>query len=141
MSSAGVWGGIEAEAVMLGQPYYMSIPEVIGVKMTGSLGPGITATDLVLTITERLRKLNVVEKFVEFFGPGMERLNVPDRATVANMAPEYGATIGFFPVDKKNSRISEYNKPGRTSGNYGVLYKNDGSVLYGEGKPGIYKGY
>ena len=94
-------GGIEAEAVMLGQPYYMSIPEVIGVKMTGSLGPGITATDLVLTITERLRKLNVVEKFVEFFGPGMEMLNVPDRATVANMAPEYGATIGFFPVDKK----------------------------------------
>jgi len=94
-------GGIEAEAVMLGQPYYMSIPEVIGVKMTGSLGPGITATDLVLTITERLRKLNVVEKFVDFFGPGMEMLNVPDRATVANMAPEYGATIGFFPVDKK----------------------------------------
>jgi aconitate hydratase len=94
-------GGIEAEAVMLGQPYYMSIPEVIGVKMTGNLGPGITATDLVLTITERLRKLNVVEKFVEFFGPGMERLNVPDRATVANMAPEYGATIGFFPVDQK----------------------------------------
>ncbi len=94
-------GGIEAEAVMLGQPYYMSIPEVIGVKMTGSLEPGITATDLVLTITERLRKLNVVEKFVEFFGPGMEMLNVPDRATVANMAPEYGATIGFFPVDKK----------------------------------------
>jgi len=94
-------GGIEAEAVMLGQPYYMSIPEVIGVKMTGSLGPGITATDMVLTITERLRKLNVVEKFVEFFGPGMEMLNVPDRATVANMAPEYGATIGFFPVDKK----------------------------------------
>jgi len=94
-------GGIEAEAVMLGQPYYMSIPEVIGVKMTGSLGPGINATDLVLTITERLRKFNVVEKFVEFFGPGMEMLNVPDRATVANMAPEYGATIGFFPVDKK----------------------------------------
>ena len=94
-------GGIEAEAVMLGQPYYMSIPEVIGVKMTGRLGPGITATDLVLTITERLRKLNVVEKFVEFFGPGMEMLNVPDRATIANMAPEYGATIGFFPVDKK----------------------------------------
>ena len=94
-------GGIEAEAVMLGQPYYMSIPEVIGVKMTGNLRPGITATDLVLTITERLRKLNVVEKFVEFFGPGMEMLSVPDRATIANMAPEYGATIGFFPVDKK----------------------------------------
>jgi aconitate hydratase len=97
-------GGIEAEAVMLGQPYYMSIPEVIGVKMTGNLEPGITATDLVLTITEQLRKLNVVEKFVEFFGPGMERLTVPDRATVANMAPEYGATIGFFPVDKKTIR-------------------------------------
>ncbi|MDY6792732.1 MAG: aconitate hydratase AcnA [Thermodesulfobacteriota bacterium] len=94
-------GGIEAEAVMLGQPYYMSIPEVIGVKMTGNLKPGITATDLVLTITERLRKLNVVEKFVEFFGPGMQMLSVPDRATIANMAPEYGATLGFFPVDNK----------------------------------------
>ena len=94
-------GGIEAEAVMLGQPYYMSIPEVIGVKITGELKQGVTATDLVLTVTEMLRNLNVVEKFVEFFGPGMARLSIPDRATIANMAPEYGATIGFFPVDAK----------------------------------------
>jgi len=94
-------GGIEAEAVMLGQPYYMAIPEVIGVRMTGALGEGVTATDLVLAVTEMLRKRGVVEKFVEFFGPGMKRLSVPDRATIANMAPEYGATVGFFPVDEK----------------------------------------
>ena len=94
-------GGIEAEAVMLGQPYYMSIPEVIGVKMIGELQAGITATDLVLVVTELLRKRNVVEKFVEYFGPGMQNLTIPDRATIANMTPEYGATLGFFPVDAK----------------------------------------
>ncbi len=94
-------GGIEAEAVMLGQPYYMSIPEVVGVRLTGSLKPGVTATDLVLTVTEMLRKHQVVEKFVEYFGPGMEQLPVPDRATIANMTPEYGATLGFFPIDEK----------------------------------------
>lgn len=94
-------GGIEAEAVMLGQPYYMTLPEVIGVRMTGSLGEGVNATDLVLTVTELLRKRGVVEKFVEFFGAGMKNLAVPDRATVANMCPEYGATVGFFPVDEK----------------------------------------
>jgi aconitate hydratase len=94
-------GGIEAEAVMLGQPYFMSIPEVIGVRMTGALEAGVTATDLVLRITEMLREYNVVEKFVEFFGPGMKGLTVPDRATIANMSPEYGATMGFFPVDEK----------------------------------------
>jgi aconitate hydratase len=94
-------GGIEAEAVMLGQPYYMSIPQVIGVKMVGELNTGVTATDLVLVVTEMLRKHNVVEKFVEYFGPGMKKLTVPDRATIANMTPEYGATLGFFPVDEK----------------------------------------
>ncbi len=94
-------GGIEAEAVMLGQPYYMSIPEVIGVRMTGRLAPGVTATDLVLTVTEMLRRYGVVEKFVEYFGPGVRSLSVPDRATVSNMTPEYGATLGFFPVDEK----------------------------------------
>jgi aconitate hydratase len=94
-------GGIEAEAVMLGQPYYMAIPEVIGVRMTGALREGVTATDLVLAVTEMLRRRGVVEKFVEYFGPGMQSLSVPDRATVANMAPEYGATVGFFPVDEK----------------------------------------
>ena len=94
-------GGIEAEAVMLGQPYYMSIPEVIGVRMVGELKEGVTATDLVLRVTEMLRKHNVVEKFVEFFGSGMKNLTVPNRATIANMSPEYGATMGFFPVDEK----------------------------------------
>jgi aconitate hydratase len=94
-------GGIEAEAVMLGQPYYMAIPEVIGVRLTGALREGVTATDLVLVVTEMLRKRGVVEKFVEYFGPGMKNLSVPDRATIANMTPEYGATVGFFPVDEK----------------------------------------
>ena len=94
-------GGIEAEAVMLGQPYYMSIPEVIGVKMIGKLQEGVTATDLVLTVTEMLRKHGVVEKFVEYFGPGVKHLSVTDRATISNMTPEYGATLGFFPVDEK----------------------------------------
>ncbi|CAN5689081.1 aconitate hydratase AcnA [soil metagenome] len=93
-------GGIEAEAVMLGQPYSMLPPEVIGFRLIGRLPEGATATDLVLTVTEILRKRGVVEKFVEFFGPGMAALSVPDRATIANMAPEYGATMGFFPVDK-----------------------------------------
>jgi aconitate hydratase len=105
INSIGVmgWGvgGIEAEAVMLGQPYYMSIPEVIGVKLTGELPEGTTATDLVLTVTELLRKHNVVEKFVEYFGSGMKNLTVTDRATLANMTPEYGATLGFFPIDHK----------------------------------------
>ncbi|MBX3251082.1 MAG: aconitate hydratase AcnA [Myxococcales bacterium] len=92
-------GGIEAEAAMLGQPIAMMVPQVIGFRLTGKLREGATATDLVLTITEALRKRGVVGKFVEFFGPGMEQLSLTDRATVANMAPEYGATMGFFPVD------------------------------------------
>jgi aconitate hydratase len=100
-------GGIEAEAVMLGQPYYMSIPEVIGVKLIGELKKGVTATDLVLTITELLRQYNVVERFVEYFGPGTKNLNIPDRATIANMTPEYGATLGFFPVDEKTLEYLE----------------------------------
>ncbi|MDJ0623181.1 MAG: aconitate hydratase AcnA [Desulfocapsaceae bacterium] len=94
-------GGIEAEAVMLGQPYYMSIPEVVGVKLSGKLKQGVTATDLVLTVTELLRKNSVVEKFVEYFGPGVTNLSIPDRATISNMTPEYGATLGFFPIDEK----------------------------------------
>ena len=92
-------GGIEAEAVMLGQPYYMVLPDVVGVKLTGQLRDGVTATDLVLTITEMLRKQGVVGKFVEYYGSGLDHLSLPDRATIANMAPEYGATMGFFPVD------------------------------------------
>ncbi|HEX7965128.1 MAG TPA: aconitate hydratase AcnA [Gammaproteobacteria bacterium] len=92
-------GGIEAEAAMLGQPSTMLIPEVIGVKLTGRLAEGATATDLVLTVTEMLRKRGVVEKFVEFFGDGLKHLPLADRATIANMAPEYGATCGIFPID------------------------------------------
>ena len=92
-------GGIEAEAVMLGQPYYMVLPDVVGVKLTGKLREGVLATDLVLTITEALRAKGVVGKFVEFFGEGLDSLTLPDRATIANMAPEYGATMGFFPID------------------------------------------
>jgi aconitate hydratase len=92
-------GGIEAEAAMLGQPYSMVLPEVIGVKLSGSLKEGVTATDLVLTVTQMLRKRGVVGKFVEFFGPGLGELSIADRATLANMAPEYGATCGFFPID------------------------------------------
>jgi aconitate hydratase len=94
-------GGIEAEAAMLGQPVSMLIPEVIGFRLTGKMPEGATATDLVLTVTQMLRKRGVVGKFVEFFGPGLDVLSVEDRATIANMAPEYGATCGFFPVDQK----------------------------------------
>ncbi len=92
-------GGIEAEAAMLGQPIAMLVPQVVGFKLTGKLKEGATATDVVLTVVEMLRAKGVVGKFVEFFGPGMETLSLPDRATIANMAPEYGATMGFFPVD------------------------------------------
>jgi aconitate hydratase len=92
-------GGIEAEAAMLGQPISMVIPEVIGFRMSGRLPEGVTATDLVLTVTQMLRKKGVVGKFVEFFGEGLGRLTLEDQATISNMAPEYGATCGFFPVD------------------------------------------
>lgn len=105
INSIGVlgWGvgGIEAEAVMLGQPYYMTIPEVIGINIQGKLKEGMTATDLVLYLTEMLRQRGVVEKFVEYFGPGLKNLTVPDRATISNMTPEAGATVSLFPVDEK----------------------------------------
>ncbi|NYT42801.1 aconitate hydratase AcnA [Sphingomonas sp. R-74633] len=94
-------GGIEAEAAMLGQPVSMLIPEVVGFKLTGKLGEGITATDLVLTVTQMLRAKGVVGRFVEFYGPGLHAMTLADRATIANMAPEYGATCGFFPIDDK----------------------------------------
>src|ERR1700754_533351 len=94
-------GGIEAEAAMLGQPVSMLIPEVIGFKLTGKLPEGATATDLVLTVTQMLRKKGVVGKFVEFFGPGIDNLSLEDQATIANMAPEYGATCGFFPISQE----------------------------------------
>jgi len=94
-------GGIEAEAVMLGRPYFMLLPDVVGVRLTGRLPLGTTTTDLVLTITRLLRRVGVVGRFVEYFGPGLAELSVADRATIANMAPEYGATCGFFPVDER----------------------------------------
>jgi len=97
-------GGIEAEAVMLGQPMDMLLPDVVGFKLFGKLQDGITATDLVLTVTQILRKKGVVDKIVEFFGPGLDSMSLPDRATIANMAPEYGATMGFFPVDNETLR-------------------------------------
>ncbi|MDX2308034.1 MAG: aconitate hydratase AcnA [Hyphomicrobium sp.] len=94
-------GGIEAEAAMLGQPQSMLLPEVVGFRLDGKLGEGVTATDLVLTVTQMLRKAGVVNKFVEFYGPGLDNMTLADRATIANMAPEYGATCGFFPVDQE----------------------------------------
>ena len=106
-------GGIEAEAVMLGQPYFMLIPEVVGMKLVGELPVGTTATDLVLTATQLLRKHGVVDKFVEFFGPGLASLGLADRATIANMAPEYGATMGFFPVDDET--VTYLRRTGRSA--------------------------
>jgi aconitate hydratase len=107
-------GGIEAEAVMLGQPIYMLIPEVVGVRVSGSLPEGTTATDLVLKVTEILRKFGVVNKFVEFFGPGLASMTLANRATIANMAPEYGATMGFFPVDEQT--LAYLRLSGRSEG-------------------------
>jgi aconitate hydratase len=106
-------GGIEAEAGMLGQPVYFLTPDVVGVHLSGTLMEGVTATDLVLTITQMLRQEKVVGKFVEFFGEGTASLSVTDRATIANMAPEYGATMGFFPVDAKT--VEYMHKTGRSN--------------------------
>src|SRR5690348_4205482 len=106
-------GGIEAEAGMLGQPVYFLTPDVVGVHLKGKLHPACTATDLVLTVTEMLRKAKVVGKFVEYFGEGTESLTVQDRATLANMAPEYGATMGFFPVDERT--LDYFRGTGRTA--------------------------
>ncbi|MCC6811814.1 MAG: aconitate hydratase AcnA [Deltaproteobacteria bacterium] len=107
-------GGIEAEAVMLGQPLYMLTPQVVGMKLSGELPSGCTATDLVLTVTQILRKKGVVDKFVEFYGPSVSKLSLADRATIANMAPEYGATMGFFPVDGETCAFLE--RTGRSKG-------------------------
>ncbi len=124
-------GGIEAEAVMLGQPYYMELPDVVGVRLTGALRTGMTGTDLVLYVTEMLRKQGVVGKFVEFFGEGISSLSLPDRATVANMAPEYGATMGFFPVDAVTMRFMKQSNRGQfvdlieTTLKHQVLFRED----------------
>ena len=129
-------GGIEAEAGMLGQPVYFLTPDVVGFELSGQLREGVTATDLVLTVTEMLRKHKVVGKFVEFFGEGTKSLAVPDRATIANMAPEYGATMGFFPVDertvdyfkgtgRKQSEIEAFEAYFRAQGLFGVPKSGD----------------
>ena len=107
-------GGIEAQAAVLGQPVYMLTPDVIGVNVTGELRAGVTSTDMVLHVTEMLRKAKVVGKFVEFFGAGIAKLTVPDRATIANMAPEYGATVGFFPIDAQT--LNYLRQTGRAGG-------------------------
>ena len=114
-------GGIEAEAVMLGQPLYMLLPEVIGFELTGTLPAGVTATDLVLTITQILRKVGVVDKFVEFYGPGVSKMSLADRATIANMAPEYGATMGYFPMDAET--LNFMRRTGRTAAEVELVEK------------------
>ena len=101
-------GGIEAEAAMLGQPMSMLIPQVVGVRLDGELPEGATATDLVLTVTELLRKHGVVGKFVEFYGPGISRLPLADRATIGNMSPEFGSTCAIFPIDAETLRYLEF---------------------------------
>jgi aconitate hydratase len=128
-------GGIEAEAVMLGQPYYMTIPEVIGVRLSGMLSEDVTATDLVLAITEFLRKHKVVGKFVEFFGKGVKGMSLADRAMIANMAPEYGATTGFFPVDEET--IAYLRLTGRVDAALlaEVYSKEQGLFYYGNEEP------
>ncbi|WP_194965923.1 MULTISPECIES: aconitate hydratase [unclassified Polaromonas] len=128
-------GGIEAEAAMLGQPVYFLTPDVVGFELTGRLREGVTATDLVLRVTEQLRKEKVVGKFVEFFGEGTRTLALPDRATIGNMAPEYGATMGFFPVDEKT--IDYFKGTGRTKEEieaFEAYFKAQG--LFGVAKPG-----
>ena len=128
-------GGIEAEAAMLGQPVYFLTPDVVGFELTGKLREGVTATDLVLTVTELLRKEKVVGKFVEFYGAGTRSLSVPDRATIGNMAPEYGATMGFFPVDEKT--IDYFQGTGRTKAEieaFEAYFKAQG--LFGVANPG-----
>jgi len=128
-------GGIEAEAVMLGQPYYMQIPQVIGVNMVGELQEGVTATDLVLVVTELLRKYHVVEKFVEYFGRGMKNLDVPSRATIANMTPEYGATLGFFPVDEKTLEYLELTNRKKQVDLVDAYTRSQGLFYTGEEEP------
>lgn len=112
-------GGIEAEAVMLGQTISMVLPKVVGFKLTGALPHETTATDVVLTITQLLRKRGVVGQFVEFFGPGCQSLTLADRATIANMSPEYGATMGYFPIDEQT--IEYLRMTGRDSHNINFI--------------------
>lgn len=128
-------GGIEAEAVMLGQPYNMLLPEVIGFKLTNELPEGTTATDLVLTVVQMLRQKGVVAKFVEFYGPGLDNLSTPDKATISNMCPEYGATVGFFPID--DSTLSYLRLTGRSENHIKFVeeYAKKNSIFRTSGSP------
>ncbi|MGB1250065.1 MAG: aconitate hydratase AcnA [Candidatus Promineifilaceae bacterium] len=128
-------GGIEAEAVMLGQPIYMLTPDVIGFELTGAMPEGATATDLVLTVTQMLREKGVVSKFVEFYGEGIHTMSLPDRATIANMAPEYGATMGFFPVDAETLRY--LRRTGREEAKVALVeeYCRANNLFYEPGSP------
>jgi aconitate hydratase len=128
-------GGIEAEAAMLGQPLYMLTPQVVGMKLVGRLREGVTATDLVLTVTQILRKKGVVEKFVEFYGPGISQMSLPDRATIGNMSPEYGATMGFFPVDAETLRY--LRRTGRTPAEVDLVerYTREQGLFRTDGTP------
>ncbi|HEY9145248.1 MAG TPA: aconitase family protein, partial [Thiobacillus sp.] len=128
-------GGIEAEAAMLGQPVYFLTPDVVGVNLKGAAKPGVTATDVVLTLTEMLRKAKVVGKFVEFFGEGVAAMSVTDRATIANMAPEYGATMGFFPVDEATCQyFAATGRPAAQVDTIRAYYQSQG--LFGIPKAG-----
>lgn len=130
-------GGLEAEAVMLGEPYFMTVPEVIGVNLEGEIKEGVTPTDIVLFITEKLRKKNVVGKFVEFFGPAISSLSVPDRATISNMAPEYGATVGYFPIDEQTIKFLKatgrnYEIVEKYAKAQGLFYDSKNQIKYNE---------
>jgi len=143
INSIGVlgWGvgGIEAEAVMLGQPLYMTQPQVIGVRMTGELPTGVTATDLVLTLTEQLRKHGVVGKFIEFFGPGLGSLTVADRATLSNMSPEFGATAATFPIDAQTLRyLADTGRPADLIDRVGRYTREQGLFRTGDEAPPAY---
>jgi len=132
-------GGIEAEAAMLGQPVSMLIPEVVGFRFTGSLNEGVTATDLVLTVTEQLRNFGVVGKFVEFFGEGLSRLSLADRATIGNMSPEYGATCGFFPIDQVTlDYLKLTGRPDETIALVEAYAKQQGMWRYDDGPDPLY---
>ncbi|MGH7548758.1 MAG: aconitate hydratase AcnA [Gemmatimonadales bacterium] len=128
-------GGIEAEAAMLGQPVSMLIPQVVGFRLTGKLAEGATATDLVLTVTEMLRKKGVVGKFVEFCGPGIATLPLADRATIGNMAPEYGATVGMFPVDQETLRYLEFTGRPKEQVNLVEAYMKEQGLFHSAGAP------
>src|SRR5882724_546090 len=128
-------GGIEAEAAMLGQPVSMLIPQVVGFRLTGKLGEGATATDLVLTVTEMLRKKGVVGKFVEFYGPGIATLPLADRATIGNMAPEYGATVGIFPVDQETLRYLEFTGRPKEQVQLVEAYMKEQGLFHSAGAP------